>query len=227
MYLAQLPAGVHCDSFRQIALGEMAEQLLQNQHVARLTLHFDDSDVAPACRWRRESVAPLPQVVVSVWVDSANHQAELVQILQQQLSAIEGYLVSESEVLRPPAGLARRTDGMTQICSFRAQPQLSQAQFLELWRNQHTEVALRTQSTFGYRQNLVVAPLTGAAKDHSAIVEEHFPQAAMDSIAVFFNAEGDAEKLQRHRQQMGVSCGRFIDPDSINVVHMSEYIIKS
>ena len=68
--------------------------------------------------------------------------------------------------------------------------------------------------------------MTHGAPDWAAIVEEHFPIEAMSSPAVFFNAEGDAEKLQRHQREIAESCARFIDFQSINVVHMSEYVVK-
>ena len=59
------------------------------------------------------------------------------------------------------------------------QPRLSYEQWLDIWHNSHTRVAIDTQSTFGYRQNVVVRPLTYLAPPIDAIIEENFPPAAM------------------------------------------------
>ena len=48
----------------------------------------------------------------------------------------------------------------------------------------------------------------------------------MDSPHAFYDAVGDDEKLQKNLTAMIESCARFIDNDSINVVHMSEYTVS-
>lgn len=49
-----------------------------------------------------EKIAPIFQAMLSVWVDTANSQNQLVAVLQPYTSRIEGYLVTESEVMAPP-----------------------------------------------------------------------------------------------------------------------------
>lgn len=116
---------------------------------------------------------------------------------------------------------------MNQLVTFSHLPSLSRDEFLTIWRDSHGPLACEVQSTFGYRQHLIARKLAPDAQDHSAIVEEHFPAAAMDSPNAFYDAVGDDEKLQKHVKMMMASCTRFIDFDSINTAHMSEYTIRA
>ena len=68
---------------------------------------------------------------------------------------------------------------------------LSQQQWLEIWHGSHTQVAIDTQSTFGYRQNVVARPVTYAAPPFDAIIEENFPAAAMSSQQAFYGVDSD------------------------------------
>jgi len=56
---------------------------------------------------------------------------------------------------------------MYQVVLLRKPPRLSHEQWLEIWLGSHTQVAIDTQSTFGYRQNVIVRPLTFAAPPYS------------------------------------------------------------
>ena len=83
----------------------------------------------------------------------------------------------------------------------------------------------KLESTFGYRQNLIVRPLTETAEPHSAMIEENFPVEAMTSDHAFYAAQDDAT-LQANMQAMLESCARFIDFDRIDVIPMSEYLLE-
>ncbi|MBT4521140.1 MAG: EthD domain-containing protein [Halieaceae bacterium] len=226
IYLVRTSTDTNCDNFRQQALGEISQRLLQNDKVQKLTMSFDDSDVARAADLRQEYRPPLPQATISVWVSTANTHSELVDILKPYTSRIEGYLVTESEVMAPPIEEGQRTEGVVQVCGFTKLEALSEEAFLTVWKESHGPLACDIQSTFGYRQNLVARKLTPEAADYSAIVEEYFPADSMDSPHVFYDTEGDDEKLQQNVNTMIESCVRFIDFETINVVHMSEYTVK-
>ena len=88
-------------------------------------------------------------------------------------------------------------------------------------------MAIDTQSTFGYKQNVIVRPLTYAAPPYDAIVEENFPAEAMTNPQAFYDAAGDEEKHQKHEQAMIESCMRFIDFDKLDRILMSEYVMKA
>lgn len=232
IYLAQLSPQTSADEFRDKQLASLRDAVLPTQlGVQQCAISFADQDVKAADIWKIESLAPLPQIVISLKLHTSNHHPTILRALESAgLVAIEGYLVSESEVLideddgpHRPNG---RSAGTLQFCTLQALKELSQSAFLEAWRGKHTAVALETQSTTAYRQNLVVAKLTRHCKDHDAIIEEQFPAAAMDDPAVFFDAVGDADKLAHNQTIMAESCSQFIDFSSINVVHLSEYRLK-
>tara|TARA_B110000444_G_C18806366_1_gene580195 strand:- start:817 stop:1512 length:696 start_codon:yes stop_codon:yes gene_type:complete len=227
IYLVKANDGSAGDVFRNLIRTEVSQILLANQNVRKLRFSVEDSDVKRAGGLKHDKLLPTADAVISVFVNTANLQSELVDILEPYTSHLEGYLVSESEVMTPPGKEGERTEGTVQICSLSKLNKLSQEEFLTVWRDSHGPIACGIQSTFGYRQNLVIRKLTTDAQDHSAIVEEHFPADAMDSPHVFFDAVDDDAKLQKHIQEMTASCDRFIDNDRINVVHMSEYTIKA
>jgi hypothetical protein len=57
-------------------------------------------------------------------------------------------------------------------------------------------------------------------------VEENFPPGAMTSDHDFYDTDGDDEQLQQRMTEMMNSCVRFIDFESIDVIPMSEYLVK-
>ena len=57
-------------------------------------------------------------------------------------------------------------------------------------------------------------------------MEENFPPEAMTSDHAFYASGGDDAVLQRHMNAMIESCARFIDFQEINVIPMSEYLVK-
>ena len=72
----------------------------------------------------------------------------------------------------------------------------------------------------------VVRVLGEETRPFDAIVEENFPPAAMDSDHAFYNTGGDENLLQQRMTAMLGSCARFIDFTKIDVIPMSEYLIK-
>ena len=97
--------------------------------------------------------------------------------------------------------------------------------WLAVWKDSHTQIAIDTQSTFGYRQNVVVRVLTEGELASHAIVEENFPPEAMASDHAFYATGGDETVLKDHMEAMMASCSRFIDFAHIDVIPMSEYLI--
>ncbi|AEI82115.1 hypothetical protein CNE_BB1p06950 (plasmid) [Cupriavidus necator N-1] len=97
-------------------------------------------------------------------------------------------------------------------------PRLTHEAWLDIWHQDHTQVAIETQDDFLYVQNVVVHPLTHGAPIIDAVVEECFPASAMTDPHAFFDAVGDEDKLKRNSGSMMDSCNRFIDFDKLDVV---------
>ena len=142
---------------------------------------------------------------------------------------IAGYLVTESLILddraRRPVG--ERSHGFSLIGFLQRPPRLSEDEWLRIWLGSHTDVAVGTQSTFRYVQNVVARTLTPDAPPLDALVEEGFPTAALDSPQAFYDAVGDDARYQRHLDRMMTSCHRFIDFDRIDSLPTSEYPIRA
>lgn len=216
------------DEFRE----ELRTQLcpgLRRDNIHTMRLCVSDSGVAPASAYRIENAKPVADAILSLWVDTAIARTGIEKSLQQYTAKYAGYLVTESEPLpnrtHPPAK-NERTFGMNQVVFLQKPERLSFEEWITTWHGSHTGVAIDTQSTFGYRQNVVARALTPDAPACDAIVEENFPEAAIHSRAAFYDAEGNPELQQEREKLMMESCMRFIDFDKIDCVPMSEYVIS-
>ena len=167
------------------------------------TLQVDvvDDFVAGGTGLRLES-RPVPDGFVAFWMDSANFRADAERIL------------AESHERISLIGFLQRPDW------------LERADWLKIWLGSHTRVAVETQPTFRYVQNVVTRLLTEDAPPLDALVEEGFPAAALSDPAAFYDAVGDDEKHRRNHQLMMESCQRFIDFARIDSLPMSEFMVK-
>ncbi len=202
--------------------------LLHAAAIRKMHLAVVDEAVEPARHLRMQTSPRLPDALLSIWLDSCAGRAPLEGVLDRHGLEYHGYLVTESEPLANlshPARPRERVYGMCQVALLQKPDRLSFTQWLDAWQGMHTQVAIDTQSTFSYRQNLVVRALTPEAPPCAAIVEENFPPEAMTSAHAFYNAGDDDVVLQRHTDTMMASCARFIDFDRIDVIPMSEYVI--
>jgi len=215
--------------FRRRLLEDLSPQLIQ-LGARRLRIGVVDDDVAPAAPLRTETTRPPIAGLVSIWVDTSVRRRSLENAVQASVSRLAGYLVTESEPIvntKHVVADGKRTPGMYQVVLLRKPPRLSYEQWLDIWLGSHTQVAIDTQSTFGYRQNVVVRPLTYVAPAYDAIIEELFPAEAMTDSMVFYNAAGDEVRRKRHEKAMLESVIRFIDFDKMDRIPMSEYTMKS
>ena len=205
---------------------------LQQAGVRVLQINVADAAVEPAAQLKQTYMQPPIEAVLSVWVDSAisRFRAPIDRLIAAQAAACAGYLVTESQPLRNskhPLQLGTRTEGFAQVALLRRPARLEYAQWLNLWHDHHTQVAIETQSSFEYTQNLVVRALTPDAPACDAIVEECFPVAAMSDPFTFFDAAGDETRFRRNLDRMMDSVGRFIDLGTLDVVPTSQYRLFS
>jgi hypothetical protein len=224
LYPLWKPSGTPPGAFCEQLLGELAADLLE-EGVRGLRLCIADEDVARADGLRQEKLCPAADAVVSLWVDSAVYREPLETLIASHCARYCGYLVTESAPLvhEQPAG--ERMPGWTQVVFLERPAAMSEADWLAVWQGSHTATAIDTQSTFAYRQNVVVRRLTEDAPAIHAIVEESFPDAAMDSPHAFYDAGSD-EQLQQRIEAMIESCARFIDFERLNVTPMSDYLFR-
>jgi len=217
------------DELRNSLLQQVVPPILASAGVHSLRLAVSDSAVEPAADKRMSSAGELPVAVVSVWLDRAAQVEAVIGLLAANVDAIHAYLVTEAEpivnTLYPPDANGR-VAGFCQVVFLRIPQRLSREEWLSVWLGSHTSVAIETQSTFAYRQNVVARSLTPAAPVIDAIVEECFPPAAMSSALAFYDAADEAE-MQARLTTMMESTARFIDFHEIDVMPMSEYLFKA
>lgn len=214
--------------FNRNLLETLAPALLELP-LAGLQICLVDEDVAPAQQYFIASMPPAPDAVASIWLDSYLQREVLEQLLVRYCEKFAGYLVTESEPLRQrdvEATVGERTTGMNQVVFLQKPANLPRTEWLDIWHNSHTRIAIDTQSTFRYRQNVVVQQLDSEAPIFDAVVEENFPDAAMHNREAFYNAEGNPELCAQRLNTMIESCSRFIDFNQINCIPMSEYVFK-
>ena len=224
IYLLWRPPALDSDDFRDSLLQELAPRLLDDA-VHGLRIAAADSAVAPAAELRQEQLCGACDAMLSIWVDSAYRRSSLEELLTPACERFAGYAVAESAPLVAAEREGERVAGMNQVVFLQRPERLTREAWLKTWLEDHTGVAIETQSTFAYRQNMVVRPLTEGAPAIDAIVEEAFPEAAMTSQHAFYDAADDAE-LQARLNTMIESCARFIDFDKLNVLPTSDYLVK-
>ena len=218
------------DEFREDLLQRLAPQLTALDAVHGLRLCVADSAVADGAGRRMESHAPVPDAMLSLWVDYAGDARRWEPLIDAHVSRKGGYLVVEAEPLvnqqAHPSAPGERVHGMCHVVFMSPPAALDREDWLAIWKDSHTQVAIDTQSTFGYRQNLVVRRLSDDTLPCHAVVEENFPPEAMTSDHAFYATGGDEAVLQAHMTAMMESCARFIDFTQIDVIPMSEYLVK-
>jgi hypothetical protein len=192
-------------------------------HRASLCVH--DRAVQSA-NWRVISnCQPTIRAVLFVWLDSANEHRLIEKLIESHADIVAGYLLTESEPL-PPIDLpadGERVNGLMQLAFLKIPDNLSGPEWLRIWREDHTQIAVKNQSTFVYRQNLVVHSLRDHDPGFAAIVEECFPNEAMESDLIFYGASDDVD-LHTRQKNIWNSSKRFIKLDDLDVLPTSEYI---
>ena len=218
------------DDFRDALLQNVMPKLSQITGVHGVRLCVADSAVSAAAGRRMESHAPVPDAMLSLWVDYAGAAANWEPLIDTAVQRKTAYLVAEAEPLvnqdRHPSQPGERVYGMCHVVFMAPPASMDKEDWLSVWKDSHTQIAIDTQSTFGYRQNVVVRRLCDDAVPSYAIVEENFPPEAMTSDHAFYGTGGDEALLQNNMTAMIESCARFIDFEQIDVIPMSEYLIK-
>jgi hypothetical protein len=191
----------------------------------RFRLNLSDMDVAGAAPMRMTSQPPLPDAMLSFWMGSANQRYAAEKNLLTVAARIAGYSVCESEPLPNtlhPVVEGARGFGMNHVVFLQTPDRLTRDQWLQIWLDSHTKIAIDTQQNFGYRQNIVIRKLSDDAPYWDAIVEENFPPAAIHNQNAFYR-QGNPEQIAENQKLMYQSCKRFIDFDKMGRLPTSEY----
>ena len=125
--------------------------------------------------------------------------------------------------LTPPLLTEETFSGTMQLCCFERREGLSDAALEQVWFQEHVQVALDTQNTLGYRQNLV---LRSSHDQLDGIVEEHFSIEAASSLTAFFANGDDEVKMMSNIHVLTESSQRLLDLERSSVIHMTEHRLR-
>ena len=190
--------------------------------VRRLQLNIDDEPVAAAMRIP-EFEQPIG-ALVSVWDAEAEAVAE---VLSTVATTVHGYAVEERRRLDPPeAWDGSRADALANVAVLRRPVDLPREEWLRIWMVDHTPIAVRTQATFGYVQNIVLEPVTPDAPRLDAFVEELFPSAGITDMHAFYGSRGDDAELNRRLTELMTSVARFGADHDLDLVPSSRYLYE-
>ena len=207
--------------------GPMIDTLL-DLNLPGLTLNLRDTPVRDSLM-QLTTLDPPVQAFVSIWTQQhyGDQMRAVLRVLEAEAEEVAAYLVTESVPMPPPPSLlGQRLPGLANVALLRRPAGLDEATWRTRWYHDHTPVAIATQSTFGYVQNYVVHPLTPAAPEVAAIVEELFPIEAVGSLHAFFGAHDDAD-LQERMSRMVASVSSFGANVDIDMVPTSRYVFRS
>ncbi len=222
VYVGWKPDGVTLGDFRASLLGPVAARLLE-RGARGVTVLLADDQAVPGLRIAQWD----PTAVVGVWVDSAVHRAPLEAELGAVMTGLAGWLTLESVPLpntTHPVGLGERLPGLYTVAFLEKPAPLDYATWLDRWQGEHTAIAIATQRTFLYVQNVLVRAVTPDAPPWTAIVEEAFPAEAATDPMCFYAASTPAE-LAAQQRRMTASCERFIDFARFETLPMSAYVL--
>jgi hypothetical protein len=192
--------------------------------VRRLQVNLDDADVAPA--FRIATAEPI-SAIVSTWSGDGDDPAAVASALTEVSGRMAGWRVDEHRRLDPPeVADGARAEALANVALIRRPTELAEEEWLRRWLVEHTPVAIRTQATFGYTQNVVIEPVTPAAPRVSALVEELFPAAAMTDQHAFYGSGGDKAELSRRFGTLMASVARIGADRDIDVVPSSRYAYR-
>jgi len=208
-----------------LLLKQVAAELLMSA-CKHFTINLFDDAVADAAPLRLQRQQPSIDAVLFVWFEDDAALAAVELALAAHATILSAYLLLEHTPIPTPNGLPQsngmRTPGILQLAFLKVPERLQYDEWLSIWQNSHTQVAIDIQSTFIYRQNVVQSCLSDNDLGYSAIVEEAFPLEAMTSQHAFYAVQSDTQ-LAARQSAMWNSSKRFIDLSDLDVLPTSEY----
>lgn len=191
--------------------------------VSRLQVNVDDAPVAEAMRIPS---GPPINALVSVWGPSDPAVVEaVVAVLGRIADRVAGWRVDERRPLAPPETWdGTRVDALANMAVLRRPDDLDENTWKQRWLTDHTAVAIETQATFGYIQNLVLDAVTEEAPVVHAIVEELFPSAGISDMHAFYGSGGDDVELSARLTRLMASVSRIGADRGIDLVPSSRYL---
>jgi hypothetical protein len=208
------------DGLPEALRDDQLHQRLAAAGVRRLQLNLDDADVAPAMRI---ATGPDPiGAIVSIWADS---DEAVTPVLADVVPRLAGWEVDERLPIPPPESPhGVRMDALANVAVLKKPDDLDRDEWLHRWLVDHTPVAIATQASFGYVQNIVTRELTDQPRQVDALVEELFPSAGMVDMHAFYGSGGDDAELNDRLTTLMASVARIGFDHDIDLVPGSRFV---
>ena len=101
--------------------------------------------------------------IVSVWADA---DAEVTEALAGATTRLAGWEVDERLPIPPPESPhGVRMDALANVAVLKRPDDLDRDEWLHRWLVDHTPIAIATQASFGYVQNIVIRELHRTYRD--------------------------------------------------------------
>ncbi len=159
--IVTLRTGAADDEWAERIRGPVAEQLL-GLGVPGLTVNVRDAAVRAALM-TLTTLDPPVQAFVTLWTQQyyGDQVTAALDLLASHAEQVAAYLVTESAPMPPPpTPPGERAPALANMALLRRPADMDEPTWLTRWHGNHTQVAIDTQSTFGYVQNYVVRALT-------------------------------------------------------------------
>ena len=233
-----IPDAAQGDALRDRLLGPVAEALLAGG-ARGLTVLVHDAAAA-------EAPSPAPGgdgedvhvAQVATWVDSYDKRGDLDAIVAGAGLPTSTYLVTESlydDYGTTPHASARdwadgeRSPGVMTVACIHRPDGLAYDEWIRRWHGTQSPASGRLQPRTRYVRNEVIRRLApAAAPEVHGIVEEAWPSAAhVADPMLFFNAEGDQERMQANVREMLANVEACLDLSRLRSTTMSEYLVRT
>jgi hypothetical protein len=203
-----------------------------------ITVNVHDADAALA-----PSPVPVPGgedphvAEVCVWVHSYDRRTGCDEALAGAGLRFAGYLVTESVYedygTTPHAGPrdwpdGSRSPGVLTVSLVHRPAGLDYDTWIERWHGTQSPRSGTLQPRCRYVRNEVIRPITAGAPEVHGIVEEAWPSPAhVADPMLFFNADGDRDRLTANISSMLESVTACLDLDRLRNSTMSEYLVST
>jgi hypothetical protein len=174
---------------------------------------------------------------LSVWLDCYQHRQPVEDALGRLDRRVTGHLVLESLYddygTTPHTGPrdwpdGERSPGVLTVALIHRPSGLGHDEWIERWHGTQSPVSAELQPRTRYVRNEVVRAVTEGAPELGGIVEEAWPSVAhVADPMLFFNADGDPDRMNEHLARMMDSVGACLDLDRLRSTTMSEYLVRS
>ncbi|HEY7440485.1 MAG TPA: hypothetical protein VIC35_13900 [Acidimicrobiia bacterium] len=210
---------------------------LLRQGPVGLSAQLDDADARVPVPLPPPADDPTPSALFSIWLDRYDDRGPYEALLDDAYDEVDGYLVTESLYTdyggnrwgRPrdwPDG--ERSPGVVMVTLLEKPERMSFEDWIAHWHGVQSPVSERLQPRMRYVRNAVARPVTPGARPYLGIVEEAWPSAEhVTDPMLFYCADGDAEKMQAHLNEMLASVTGFLELDRIRSFTTSEYLVRT